>query len=74
MSTSKYIVRLKENATEDDLSNTIKSFESNGGTVSHHHTLFKGFTGEIPDSSISAFEATPGIEAIEKDQKVHILN
>ncbi|GMM50716.1 hypothetical protein DASB73_016740 [Starmerella bacillaris] len=69
---SKYIVRLKEDATEDELNNSIKSFESSGGTISRHHTLFKGFTGEIPDNKITAFEATPGIEAVEKDQTVHI--
>lgn len=72
MTSSKYIVRLSDSATEADLNNTISSFERNGGSITHQHTLFKGFTGVIPDNKVSAFEATPGIEAIEKDQPVHI--
>lgn len=69
---SKYIVRLTQSATDDDLKNATKSFEQNGGKVTHYHTLFKGFSGEIPTDKVSALDSIPHVEAVEKDQKVSI--
>lgn len=69
---SKYIVRLASSATEDDLKSTISSFEGHGGKITHHHTLFKGFSGELPDNKLTTLESLPHVEAIEKDQQVKI--
>lgn len=69
---SKYIVRLAQSATEDDLKNAVDSFEKQGGKVTHQHTLFKGFSGELPTDKATALESIPHVEAVEKDQGVSI--
>lgn len=69
---SKYIIRLAKTATEDDLRSTIRYFEDHGGKITHHHTLFKGFSGELPDNKLNIMESLPHVEAIEMDQMVKI--
>ncbi|PRT54155.1 hypothetical protein B9G98_01775 [Wickerhamiella sorbophila] len=72
MSSSSYIVRLSDSATDSDLTETIKQFESKGGKVSQQYSLFRGFAGSLPEEHVSALEAMPHVSAVEKDQKVSI--
>lgn len=69
---SSFIVRFKSDITEDDYNDAVSKFEGQGGKISHHHTLFKGFSGALPTDKVTTLDSLPNVEGIEKDQEVHV--
>lgn len=72
MADEKYIVTLKEDAS-DDLTSKVKSQVSLfGGEVLSEFSLIKGFVAKLPDVHISSLKSHEGVANVEKDQEVKI--
>lgn len=72
MAEDKYIVTLKEDAS-DDLASKVKHQVSQfGGEVLSEFSLIKGFVAKLPDVHISSLKSHEGVANVEKDQEVKI--
>lgn len=40
--------------------------------MTHNHTLFKGFSGTLPEEKAHTLDSIPNVASIEKDGKVTI--
>ncbi|KAM3088842.1 hypothetical protein ACMFMG_000467 [Clarireedia jacksonii] len=62
-----YIFTCKDNATDEELSALKDEIKSQGGTIEHEYTIFKGFSATLPDDAVGAFDAHPYVENVEAD-------
>lgn len=49
----------------------MDNIKSAGGSVTHHYSLFKGFSASIPDNHFHILSSHPHLEGMEKDGVVH---
>ncbi|CEP61375.1 Pbi2p LALA0_S03e01464g [Lachancea lanzarotensis] len=73
MTAKTFIVTLKDQVTEPDVSSIKKSFTDLGGKIIHEFSLIKGFTVKVPEIGIDSIKEKHGnhIANIEEDQEVH---
>lgn len=70
---SKYIVTLKQDASDQDVAGIKQSIIESGGKITTEYELIKGFVAELPVThDVQSLAANAHVLNVEPDQEVHI--
>ncbi|KAK9460661.1 uncharacterized protein V1516DRAFT_677331 [Lipomyces oligophaga] len=70
---STYIVRFSPDSTKEEIDETKSHLTDSGAEIVHEYTLIKAVAVRLPEAQVSALEALPSVEGIEKDQEVKAI-
>ncbi|KAM4064727.1 peptidase inhibitor i9 domain-containing protein [Hirsutella rhossiliensis] len=65
-----YIVKLKDDATPEQVQAAKQHAKDQGGTIGHEYTLIKGFSVSFPEGSVQSLEKNEHVETVELDQEM----
>ncbi|KAK7203422.1 peptidase inhibitor I9 [Myxozyma melibiosi] len=74
MAGNSYILRFKEDASDDEVSKTKKELTDSGAEITHEYSLIKAVSVNLPETEVGTFEAHEHVAGIEKDQEVKALD
>ncbi|KAK3955442.1 hypothetical protein QBC32DRAFT_333518 [Pseudoneurospora amorphoporcata] len=65
-----YIVTLKDNASDEEIAQTKKDIEAQGGQIGHEYTLIKAFQATFPEGHVQSLASHEHVKDVEADQEV----